>query len=381
MERTIFSEEHRIFAESFKKFLQKEVVPHIEEWEKEEAIPREFWKKLGGNGYLCTWADEKYGGAEADFLYSVIISEEFHRIWSSGLAVSLHSDIIAPYIASLGDEEQKQRWLPGCVSGDKVLAVAMTEPGTGSDLKAIRTTAIREGDHYVLNGQKTFISNGFFADVVITVCKTDPKASPPHTGISLMVVERDTPGFSRGRKLEKIGLKAQDTAELVFEDCKVPASNLLGDEGKGFYYLMEELQQERLICAIGCQASAEAVLAMTIDYCRTREAFGQPIGKFQNSQFKLAEVATEVEIGRTFVDRLIVDHMAGKNIIQGASMAKWWTSEMLKRSADQCLQFFGGYGYMMEYPIARAYVDARATSIVAGTTEIMKQIIAKELGL
>lgn len=381
MERTIFSEEHRIFADTFRKFLQKEISPYIEEWNKEETIPRGFWKKLGENGYLCTWADRKYGGAEADFLYSVIISEELNRIWASGSGVSLHSDIIAPYIGSFGTEEQKQRWLPGCVSGNKILAVAMTEPGAGSDLKAIRTTAQREGDFYILNGQKTFISNGINADLVIVVCKTNPKAVPLYTGISLIVVERDTPGFNRGRKLEKIGLRAQDTAELIFEDCRVPASNLLGEEGKGFYYLMDKLQQERLLCAVGCQASAEAILAMTIEYCKNREAFGQPISKFQNTQFKLAEVATEVEIGRIFLDRLIADHMAGKNIVQGASMAKWWVSEMLKGAADQCLQLFGGYGYMLEYPIARAYVDARASTIVAGTTEIMKLIIAKELGL
>jgi acyl-CoA dehydrogenase len=381
MERTIFSEEHRIFADTFKKFLQKEIIPYLEEWDKEGIVPREVWKKLGEKGYLCTWADRKYGGAEADFLYAVIINEELSRIGASGLTVSLHSDIIAPYIDSFGNDEQKQRWLPGCVSGDKILAIAMTEPGAGSDLKAIRTTAIKEGDFYILNGQKTFISNGILADLVIVVCKTNPKASPPYTGISLIVVERDTPGFNRGRKLEKIGMRSQDTAELIFEDCRVPASNLLGEEGKGFYYLMDKLQQERLLCAIGCQASAEAVLDMTIEYCKNREAFGQPISKFQNTQFKLAEVATEVEISRTFLDRLIADHMAGKNIVQGASMAKWWVSEMLKRSVDQCLQLFGGYGYMLEYPIAKAYVDARATTIVAGTTEIMKLIIAKELGL
>lgn len=232
-----------------------------------------------------------------------------------------------------------------------------------------------------MNGQKTFISNGYFADLVIVACKTNPKASPPYAGISLIVVERDTSGFSRGRKLEKIGLRAQDTAELIFEDCRVPVANLLGVEGKGFYYMMDKLQQERLVCSIECQASAEAVLAMTIEYCQNRQAFGQPIGKFQNTQFKLAEVATEIALGRTFLDRLVLDHMAGKKVIQEVSMAKWWISEMLKRSADQCLQFFGGYGYMMEYPIARAFVDARAPSIFAGTSEIMKLIIAKELGL
>ncbi|MBI2875477.1 MAG: acyl-CoA dehydrogenase family protein [Candidatus Tectomicrobia bacterium] len=381
MERTIFSEEHRIFAETFQKFLQKELVPHIEEWERAEAIPREFWKKMGENGYLCPWADQAYGGAEADFLYSVLIGEGIGRVWSSGFSAPLHSDIVAPYIGTFGNEEQKQRWLPGCVSGDKITAVAMTEPGAGSDLKAIRATAIRDGDVYVLNGQKTFISNGYFADLVIVACKTNPKASPPYAGISLIVVERDTPGFSRGRKLEKIGLRAQDTAELIFEDCRVPVANRLGEEGKGFYYMMDKLQQERLVCSIGCQANAEAVLAMTIEYCQNRQAFDQPISKFQNTQFKLAEVATEIALGRTFLDRLVLDHMAGKKVVQEVSMAKWWISEMLKRAADQCLQLFGGYGYMMEYPIARAYVDARAPSIFAGTSEIMKLIIAKELGL
>jgi acyl-CoA dehydrogenase len=301
------------------------------------------------------------------------------RAGSSGFAISLHNDICVPYLASYGSEEQKARWLPGCVSGDIVTAIAMTEPDTGSDLAAIKTTALRDGDHYVLNGQKTFISNGILCDLVIVAAKTDPQST--HGGVSLLVVEDGTPGFEKGRKLDKMGLHSQDTAELHFGDCPVPAANLLGEEGRGFYYLMEKLQQERLVCAIGAQAAAEVVLEQTVAYTQERTAFGKPIAKFQNTQFRLAEMATELELGRTFLDRLIVEHMAGTPVVKETSMAKWWITEMCKRVVDGCLQFYGGYGYMEEYPVCRAYRDARVQTIFAGTTEVMKIIIAKSMGL
>ena len=376
---SIYTEEHEVFRRAFKKFVEKELVPHIEEWEEKGEVPREVWKKLGAQGYLCPWLEERYGGAGADFACSVIINEEL--AWAgAGVSVGLHSDIIAPYIASYGSEEQKQRWLPGCASGDIVLAIAMTEPGAGSDLQAIRTTAVKEGNCYVLNGQKTFISNGISADLVIVVCKTDPGAEPPYRGISLIAVEDGTPGFVKSRKLKKLGLHSMDTAELFFDNCRVPAANLLGAEGAGFFYLMEKLQQERLISAIASQCAAERMLKDAIEYAKTREAFGRPIGKFQHNAFKLAEMATEVEIGRTFLDSLIADHVAGKDIVTKVSMAKWWIGEMANRVAYHCLQIHGGYGYMEEYPIARFYRDVRAHTIYAGTSEIMKTIIAKKLG-
>ncbi|MGB9804483.1 acyl-CoA dehydrogenase family protein [Desulfofundulus sp.] len=376
----IYTEEHEIFRRTFKKFVEQELVPHVEEWEEKGEIPREIWKKLGEQGYLCPWLGEEYGGAGADFACSVIINEELARAGVS-VAVGLHSDIIAPYIASYGTAEQKKRWLPGCASGDIILAIAMTEPNAGSDLQAIKTTARREGDHYVLNGQKTFISNGISADLVIVVCKTDPGARPAYRGISLIAVEDGTPGFIKSRKLKKLGLHSMDTAELFFDQCRVPAANLLGVEGQGFSYLMEKLQQERLISAIGSQGMAERMLADAIEYARTREAFQNPIGKFQHNAFKIAEMATEVEIGRAFLDSLIADHLAGKEIVTKVSMAKWWIGEMANRVAYQCLQLHGGYGYMEEYPIARFYRDVRAHTIYAGTSEIMKLIIAKRLGL
>jgi acyl-CoA dehydrogenase len=325
--------------------------------------------------------EDEWGGPGGDFLYSTVVTEELSRARASGVAFSLHSDIVVPYLHSFGTEEQKRRWLPRCATGELITAVAMTEPTTGSDLAAIRTTAIRDGDHYVLNGQKTFISNGHLCDLVVVAAKTDPKADPPHGGVSLLVVEDGTPGFQKGRLLKKIGMKSQDTAEMYFEDCRVPATNLLGSEGAGFYYLMQKLQQERLIVGIGCQAGAEAVIEYTIAYCRERTAFGKPISKFQNTQFKLAELATEIEIGRHFLDRLLADHVAGKDVLKETCMSKWWHSDMLKRVTDECLQFFGGYGYMLEYEISKAFLDARIQTIFAGTNEIMKIVIAKQMGL
>lgn len=374
-------EEHKIFRDAFRKFLEKEAFPYYAAWEEEGIIPREFWTKMGENGFLCPWLDEKYGGLNADFVYSVIINEELERVGSSLIGVGLHNDIVVPYLDSYGSEEQKQRWLPGCISGELISAIAMTEPGAGSDLAGIRTTAVRDGDHYILNGEKTFITNGIHADLVVVVCKTDPGAQPAYKGISLLVVERDTPGFSRGKKLDKIGLRSQDTAELIFEDARVSVQNLLGEEGKGFYYLMNKLQQERLIVAIDAQVAAEEMLKLTIGYVQNRKAFGQAIGSFQNTRFKIAEMATQIEIGRTFLDDLIVNHMEGKDVVTQVSMAKWWLTEMAKQVAAECMQLHGGYGYMEEYEIARRYRDIPVAAIYAGTTEIMKTIIAKNLGL
>lgn len=381
MSHLYLKDEHRMFRNTLRKFLEKEAVPYFEQWEQDRLVPRSFWKKMADQGYLCPNVDEEYGGAGADWGYSVVVLEELERVGTGLTGIGLHNDIVVPYITAFGTEEQKQRWLPGCVNGDIITAIAMTEPGAGSDLANIRTTAVRVGDHYVLNGQKTFITNGIHSDLVMVACKTDPKAVPAHKGVSLIFVERGTPGFSRGRKLDKIGLHSQDTAELIFEDCRVPVENLLGQEGKGFYYMMDKLQQERLVVAIGAVAGAEEVLRMTIGYVKSREAFGQPISKFQNTQFKIAEMATEIEVSRAFVDQLIADHIAGKEVVTKVSMAKWWTTEMTKRIVSQCLQLHGGYGYMEEYPVARRYRDTPVAAIYAGSNEIMKTIIAKNMGL
>lgn len=375
------NEEHHLFRQSLRKFLDKEAAPFYSEWEEKRQIPRSFWRKMGEQGYLCPCVDEEYGGAKADWGFSVVIAEELERIGSSLVGISLHNEIVVPYIVSYGSEEQKRRFLPACASGDLITAIAMTEPGTGSDLANIQTTAIRQGDEFVINGQKTFITNGILADLAVVAVKTDQKARAKHKGISLLLVERDSPGFSRGKKLHKMGLYAQDTAELVFEDCRVPAANLLGKEGKGFEYMMEKLQQERLLVAICAQVAAEEMLRMTVEYVKTREAFGRPISKFQNTQFKIAEMATEIRMGRTFLDQLIISHIEGEDVVTEVSMAKWWQTEMAKRTAAQCMQLHGGYGYMEEYPIARRYRDIPVAAIYAGTNEIMKMIIAKNMGL
>lgn len=379
MERLYLTEEHEIFRQALRKFLEIEAVPNYEQWEKNKEVPRSFWKKLGEQGYLCPQVEEKYGGLGTDFGYAVVMNEEMERVGTGMVGISLHNDIVIPYIESYGTEEQKQRWLPGALTGDIITAIGMTEPGAGSDLANIQTTAIRDGDDYIINGEKTFITNGYTADLVVLVCKTDPKANPPHRGISLFVVEAGTPGFKKGKKLRKIGQHANDTSELIFEDVRVPRTNLLGEEGKGFYYLMEKLQQERLLVAIQCMASAEKMLELTIDYVKQRQAFGTTISNFQNTQFKIAEMATELQIGRAFVDRLILEHMKGKSIVTEVSMAKWWVSDLAKKIAGECMQFHGGYGYMEEYEIARRYRDIAVTSIYAGSNEIMKQIIAKNL--
>lgn len=381
MTATYIQEEHLILRSSFRKFLEKEAFPYYGKWEEEQMIPRSFWKKLGEQGFLCPWLDEQYGGFEADFAYSVIINEELERVGTGLIGVGLHNDIVVPYLHRYGNEEQKRRWLSKCVTGEYITAIAMTEPGAGSDLAGIKATAERDGDSYILNGEKTFITNGIHADLIVVVCKTDPKANPPHKGISLLVVESDTPGFSRGKKLNKVGMHSQDTAELIFEDAKVPAANLLGEEGKGFYYLMEQLQQERLIVGIGGIAAAERMLELTIAYVKSRKAFGKRIADFQNTQFVLAELATEIEIGRTFLDNVIQRHMDGEEIVKEVSMAKWWITDLVKKAASQCMQLHGGYGYMEEYEIARRYRDAPVSAIYAGSNEIMKTIIAKRIGL
>jgi acyl-CoA dehydrogenase len=370
-----------MFRDSLRKFLEKEAVPYFELWEEEHLIPRSFWVKMGDNGFICPWVSEEYGGMNTDFGFAAILSEELARVGAGLTGIGTHSNIIVPYIDSFGSEEQKRNYLPKCVTGETITAVAMTEPGAGSDLANIRTTAVKEGDHFIINGQKTFITNGIHSDLIVVACKTDPNASPAHRGISLILVESDTPGFSRGRKLNKVGMHSQDTAELIFEDVRVPVTNLLGEEGKGFYYLMKKLQQERLIAAINALVAAEDMLQLTLHYVKEREAFGKPIGKFQNTQFKIAEIATEIQIGRTFVDDLIGKHIGGNDIVTEVSMAKWWISDMAKRVSVECMQLHGGYGYMEEYKIARRYRDIPVTSIFAGSNEIMKVIIAKQLGL
>ncbi|ACZ84016.1 acyl-CoA dehydrogenase family protein [Streptosporangium roseum] len=380
MQRDLFEEEHQLFRETVREFLAREVAPHHDQWEKDGIVPREVWKKAGEIGMFGFGVPEEYGGAGiTDFRYNAVIVEEVIRIGASGLGYSLHNDVMAPYFVDLTDDEQKARWLPGFVSGELITAVGMTEPGAGSDLQGIRTTAVREGDHYVLNGQKTFITNGINSDLVVVVAKTDPAAGA--RGTSLLVVERGMEGFSRGRNLEKIGMHAQDTAELFFDNVRVPAANLLGEEeGQGFFQLMGNLPQERLSIAVMAVAAAETVLQTTIEYCKNRKAFGRNIGSFQNTRFVLAELDTEVEIARHYVDKCIRALNAKELSVVDAAKAKWWTTELQTKVIDRCLQLHGGYGYMMEYPVAKAWVDSRVQTIYGGTTEIMKEIIGRSFG-
>ena len=381
MKHPYLNEDHEIFRKSLRKFLDKEAYPFYEQWEEDRMIPRSFWKKMGEQGFLCPDIDEEYGGSEVDWGFAVVINEELERVGSGLIGIGLHNDIVVPYITAYGTEKQKQHWLPKCVTGEIITAIAMTEPGTGSDLANIKTTAKLDGDHYIVNGQKTFITNGIQSDLIVVAVKTDLNAVPKHKGVSLLVIERDAPGFSRGRKLNKVGLHCQDTAELIFEDCRVPKENLLGEEGKGFLYLMEKLQQERLLVAIGAQTASEVMLKMTMDYVKSREAFGKPISQFQNTQFKIVEMATDIEMGRVFLDQLIAEHIEGKNVVTKVSMAKWKLTDIAKKIAAECMQLHGGYGYMEEYEIARRFRDIPVSSIYAGTNEIMKTIIAKNLGL
>jgi acyl-CoA dehydrogenase len=381
VDRQIFRDEHELYRQQFRKFVDREIRPDQERWASDGSVDREAWRKVGRAGFLCPWLEETWGGPGGDFLHSVVVIEELARAYESGFAISLHSDVVVPYLYSFGSDEQRRRWLPGCAAGDLVTAIAMTEPGTGSDLAAIQTSAVRDGDHYVVNGAKTFISNGLLCDLCIVAVKTDPDPAHAHRGVSLLVVEAGTPGFIKGKKLKKMGMAAQDTCELAFEDCRVPVANLLGDPGSGFGALMTKLQQERLVVAVGAQASAEQILADTVVYVKERHAFGKPIASFQNTQFVLADCATKVEVGRAFADRLLAEHVAGRSLVKECSMAKLWHTEMLGQVVDACLQLFGGYGYMLEYPVTRAYMDARVQRIYAGTNEIMKVIIAKQMGL
>ncbi|MEU3473244.1 acyl-CoA dehydrogenase family protein [Rhodococcus sp. NPDC006774] len=380
MERTLFEPEHELFRESYRKFLDQHVAPNHAKWEEQNIVDRGVWVEAGKQGFLGTAAPEEFGGGGVkDFRYNAIVTEETTRGGYSGIGFTLHNDVVAPYLIELANDEQKQRWLPGFCSGELITAIAMTEPGTGSDLQGIKTKAVRDGDDWVLNGSKTFITNGINADLIIVVACTDPEKGAQ--GFSLLVVERDMPGFERGRNLDKIGMKAQDTAELSFTDVRVPAANLLGEEGMGFIYLMQNLPQERLSIAVVAAAAMESALDMTIRYCRDRKAFGKSIGKFQNTRFVLAELATETTATRIMVDKFIELLNAGTLTVQEAAMAKWWTTENQVKLIDRCLQLHGGYGYMKEYPIAKAYMDSRVQTIYGGTTEIMKEIIGRGLNL
>jgi alkylation response protein AidB-like acyl-CoA dehydrogenase len=377
---SIYEQEHEDFRQSARTFLEKEVVPHHDQWEQDGQVSREVWTKAGETGLLCFDVDEAYGGAGIkDFRYNMVLTEEITNVGASGLGFPVHNDVIVPYFSSLSNDEQKQRWLPGLVSGELISAIAMTEPSAGSDLQGIRTSAVDKGDHYVLNGSKTFISNGIMSDLVVVVARTDADAG--HHGISLLVVERGMGGFERGRNLDKIGLKAQDTAELFFDNVEVPKENLLGAEGTGFISLMQNLPQERVSIAAIAVAASEKVLELCLDYAKERTAFGKPIGSFQHNRFLLAEMATEVHIARVFLNDCVTKLNAGEVDTSLASMAKWWTTELQTKIVDRGVQLFGGYGYMSEYPIAKAFVDSRIQTIYGGTTEIQKEIIGRTLGL
>lgn len=379
LKRNLFEDEHLMFRDAVRKFIEKEVAPYHKDWEKAGIVPREIWHKAGEQGFLCMDVPEVYGGGGVpDFRYNVLLVEEMTRANCTGPGFSLQSDVAVPYIVHYANEDQKKQWLPELCTGQKIIAIAMTEPSGGSDLANMQTRAIRDGDHYILNGSKTFITNGIHADYVIVACKTNPAKA--HDGISLLMVTRDMPGFTRGRNLEKVGWHAQDTAELFFEDVRVPAQNLIGAEGAGFMYLVSQLPQERLVIAVGALAAAEAALDWTVAYCKEREAFGRPIGKFQNTRFKLAEMQTEIQIGRVFVDRCIQLHNTGELSATDAAMAKWWCTDMQNRVVDTCVQLHGGYGYMLEYPIAQAYIDMRWGPIGGGTNEIMKEMIGRAMG-
>jgi alkylation response protein AidB-like acyl-CoA dehydrogenase len=379
-ERTLFEAEHELFRQSYRSFLERHVAPYHEQWEKDKIVDRGVWLEAGKQGFLGIAVPEEYGGGgNPDFRYNAIITEETTAGRFSGIGFGLHNDVIAPYLLRLANEEQKQRWLPKFCTGELITAIAMTEPGTGSDLQGIKTRAVKDGDDWVLNGAKTFITNGINSDLVIVVAQTSPDKGSQ--GFSLLVVERGMAGFERGRKLDKIGMDAQDTAELSFNDVRVPSANLLGEEGQGFVYLMRNLPQERLSIAVMAAAAMEQVLESTLQYAKERKAFGKPIGSFQNSRFLLAELATEATAVRIMVDEFIRLHLDEKLTAEQAAMAKWYSTEAQVRLIDRCLQLHGGYGYMREYGIARAFLDSRVQTIYGGTTEIMKEIIGRSLGV
>ena len=373
----IYEEDHAIFRDSVRKFVEKEVAPYHEQWEKDSIVPKSLWLKAGEAGLLSPTVPEEYGGPGCDFRYNGIVSEELARCGYTGPGFSLHSDIAVPYLVNYGSEEQKQEYLPKCVSGECIMAIAMTEPGTGSDLQGVKTTAKLDGNEYVINGSKTFITNGQNANLIIVVAKTDPDAGAK--GTSLILVESHREGFKRGRNLEKLGMKAADTSELFFDEVRVPTSNCLGEENKGFIYLMQDLPQERLSVAVAAVAACEGALQWTLDYTAERKAFGKSITEFQNTKFKLAELKTEITIARVFVDRCLELHVNGDLDVETAAMAKLWTTDLQGKVMDECLQLHGGYGFMWEYPISRAYADARVQRIYAGTNEIMKEIISRKL--
>jgi alkylation response protein AidB-like acyl-CoA dehydrogenase len=380
MEILNYTGAHRNFRERLRRFLAKEVMPCADQWEKDGIVPKEAWRKMGQAGFLCTEVLPDYGGIGGDFLYSVIVTEEISRTYQNGLVASLHSDIVVPYITAYASDDIKKKYLPGCVSGDIITAIAMTEPDAGSDLAGISTSATEEGDAVILSGSKTFISNGIIADLVVVAAR-DPAVEDPYEAISLYLVESGTPGFEKGRHLEKMGLWSQDTAELFFSKCRIPKSNRLGKKGDGFLMLMDKLQQERLICAIWAVAAAERILEWTMAHCQNTRVSGKPIAKSQVIQFGLVEMTTEVKLGRTFIDKLIMDHVEGQNVVIETSMAKYWTTDMVKRIADRALDFCGTFGILEKCPIAQAWRDVRVMSIFAGTNEIMKSIAAKFMNL
>ena len=380
MEILNYTEEHNLFRERLRACLEKEVSPFADQWEKDGIVPKSAWKKMGQGGFLCMDVPVEYGGMGGDFLYAVIASEEMTKTWITGLATPLHSDIVVPYISAFGSEELKKKYLPGCVSGDIVTAVAMTEAGAGSDLASLATTAVEEGDEVVIDGSKTFISNGLNADLVVVAAR-DPEVENPYEALSLYLVESETPGFSTGRHLEKMGMWSQDTAELFFSKCRIPKKNRLGDKGMGFLMLMDKLQQERLVCAIMGVTGAERILEWTMDYCKQTSVSGKPLSKSQAVRFALVEMATEVKLGRTFVDKLVADHIEKKDVIVETSMAKYWTTEMLNRVANRALDLCGDFGTLEKSRIVRAWRDAKILTIFAGTNEIMKNIAAKFMNL
>ena len=375
--RQLYDSDHQMFRDSVRKFLETEAMPHHEQWEKDGMVSDEIWLKAGEQGFLCPMVPEEYGGVDTDFRYNCIVNEEIGRSGCSGLGWTLHNDISVPYIVRYGNEDQKKKYLPACVSGELITAIAMTEPGTGSDLQGIKTTAVLEGDHYILNGSKTFITNGQKAGLVIVVAKTDTSAGSK--GISLFLVEADLPGFSKGKNLQKLGLKAQDTSELFFQDVKVPKGNLLGEKGRGFIYLMQDLPQERLSIAVGAVANAQAIMEVTVNYTKERKAFGTTVASFQNTQFKLAELAAEITSAEVFSDRCTELLLEGKLDTVTASKLKLLTTDLQCKVADECLQLHGGWGYMWEYPVCRAFADSRVQRIYGGSNEIMKLIISRDL--
>ncbi len=377
--RTLFTSDHESFRDSFRRFAEREIAPFHAQWEEQGFVDREVWRKAGANGFLCMTMPEAYGGSAADKLYSVVQMEELARGGYSGIGYGLHNEIVAPYLLHYGSPDQKRKYLPAMARGEMIGAIAMSEPAAGSDLQGVKTTAIQQGDHYVLNGSKTFITNGWHADLVIVVAKTNPEAGAK--GTSLLLVERGMPGFETGQRLKKMGLKAQDTSELFFNDVKVPLGNLLGAENRGFISLMEQLPWERLQIAIGAAAKSQAAIDWTLAYVKDRKVFGQTVAHFQNTRFKLAELQTQVQIAQVFVDKCLELLLQDQLDTATASMAKYWVSDLENQVMDECVQLFGGYGYMLDYPIARAFVDARVQRIYGGTNEIMKEVIARAMGL